>query len=174
MNPYVNLAKKTIETFVKEGKIINPPSDLPKEMLENEAGVFVSLHLKENDELRGCIGTIIPIKKNVAEEIIHNTISAATRDPRFSPITKEEIEQLSYSVDILSEPESVKDLHKLNPKKDGLIIKTPDGRSGLLLPNLEGVDTVEKQMEICCMKGGINPSVDPIICYKFNVKRFKE
>ncbi len=187
MHPLVSLAKLAIENYIKEGKIISLPSDLPKEFLERRAGTFVTI--EKNGNLRGCIGTYLPIRKNIAEEIIYNAIAAATEDYRFGPVQEKELNSLSYIVYILSEPELVKDLKELDPKKYGVIVKTipitqPDGtdvvfnghfvaKSGLLLPDLEGVDTIEKQISIACQKGGIDPSREKILIYKFTVEKYQ-
>ena len=113
MHPLARLAKRTVETFVREGKAI-PPEELTLEMRQ-KAGAFVSIH--KSGELRGCIGTFEPQKANVAEEIIANAINSATRDPRFFPITPDELEDLDYSVDVLTEPEPVKSKDQLDPKR---------------------------------------------------------
>ncbi len=170
MNPYCTLAKKSIDYYFKTGKIMEEPKDLPSEMKDKKAGVFVTL--KHGKELRGCIGTFLPTQKSVAKEIIENAVAAATRDNRFLPITKEELPELSYEVSILSPPKPVKDTKKLDPKKYGIIIKCEDGRTGLLLPDLEGVDTVEKQILIACQKGAINPLTDKISIFCFTVKKY--
>lgn len=170
MDPIVALAKETVETYVKTGK--KPP--LPKELapeMQDRAGVFVSIH-KKNGALRGCIGTFEPQYKNVAGEIIANAISAATRDPRFEPIRPDELDNLEYSVDILTTPEPVDDVSQLDPKKYGVIVAC-GWRRGLLLPDLEGVDTVQYQIDICRQKGGIHPD-EPVQLYRFEVKRHKE
>jgi AmmeMemoRadiSam system protein A len=168
MHPIVELAKKTIETYVRTGKRINPPKTLTPEMKE-QAGVFVSIHMK--GDLRGCIGTFEPQQQNVAEEVIANAISSATRDPRFDPVAAEELKDLDYSVDILTEPEPVEDENQLDPKKYGVIVQA-GWRRGLLLPDLEGVDTVAYQIDICRQKGGIGPD-EPVKLYRFEVKRYK-
>ena len=173
MDPYINLAKQTIEAYIKTGEKIKPPTDLPKEMLEKKAGVFVSLHKKSDQSLRGCIGTFLPVYKTMAKEIIENAISSSTRDPRFMPITEPELDDLEINVDVLSEPEPVKDKSELDPKKYGVIVKTEDGRSGLLLPDLEGVNSAEEQIYICCQKGGIDPMADKLLLYRFTVERHK-
>ncbi len=167
MSPLVRLAKETVETFVKEGKT-SQPEELTPEM-KQKAGVFVSIH--KFDELRGCIGTIEPQKDNVAEEIITNAISSATRDPRFPPVAPSELKDLSYSVDVLTEPEPVDSTDQLDPKKYGVIVEA-GLRRGLLLPDLEGVDTVDYQIEICRQKAGIMPD-EPIKLYRFEVRRYK-
>lgn len=167
LHPIVKLAKETVESYIREGKIPQPKELTPE--MEKQAGVFVSIH--KQGELRGCIGTFEPTKANVAEEIMTNAISSATRDPRFPPIAASELADLEYSVDILTKPEPVKDVSQLNPKKYGLIVES-GFRRGLLLPDLEGVDTVERQIEICRLKAGI-PFDEPVSLYRFEVKRFK-
>lgn len=167
MHPLVRLAKETVESYIKTGKV-SPIKELTQEMRE-QAGVFVSI--KKHGQLRGCIGTFEPTKANVAEEIVANAISSATRDPRFSPVTESELEDLEYSVDILTRPEPVTDISQLDPKKYGAIVEC-GFRRGLLLPDLEGVDTVEEQIAICRAKAGILPD-EPIKLYRFQVKRYK-
>jgi hypothetical protein len=168
MHPLVELAKKTVETYVKEGRIIEPPEPLPPEMSER-AGVFVSI--KKRGQLRGCIGTITPCHGNVVIEIIRNAISSATQDPRFDPVKKEELEELEYSVDVLSPSQKIKDRSELDPKKYGVILVSGRKR-GVLLPDLDGVDTVEEQLRITRMKAGILPG-EEVEIYKFEVKRYK-
>jgi len=165
---YVRLARETIENYVKYGKIISPPKDLPSEMINKKAGVFVSL--KKFGNLRGCIGTFMPTQENIAQEIIKNAISAAIDDPRFSPVTVSELEDLSISVDVLTAPEEVKDISQLDPKKYGVIVSS-GYKKGLLLPDLEGVDTVEYQIDIAKRKAGIYPG-EKIKLYRFEVKRY--
>jgi AmmeMemoRadiSam system protein A len=172
MDPYINLAKKAINAFIKNKKVIEPPADLPKEITEKKAGAFVCI--KKNGDLRGCIGTFLPTKNNLAEEIISNAISSATCDSRFCPIGHGELDGLKVSVDILSKPEQVDSLEKLNPKKYGILVQTDDGRSGLLLPDLEGVDTVEEQISIACQKGNIDLNIDKIYLFRFTVERHEE
>lgn len=172
MDTYVQIAKQTIETYIKTGKKIKPPAGLPKDFFEKKAGVFVSLHKKSDHSLRGCIGTFLPVQENIAKEIIENAISASTCDPRFNPLTESELNDLEINVDVLSEPELVKDIKELDPKKYGLIVKTQDGRAGLLLPDI-GVETVEEQIAICCEKGGINPSYDKLMLFRFTVERHR-
>jgi len=194
----IELAKKTVETFVKEKRVIKTPNDLPESFLKGKAGTFVTI--KKKGQLRGCIGTYLPTRDNIAQEVIKNAISAATEDYRFGPITKEDLPYLSYTVYILNKPEPIKSINDLNPKKFGIIVKTvpivsprPKGetrpkraanetdvvfnghlphKSGLLLPDLTGIDTVEKQILIACQKGKINPEKEKIIIYKFTVEKF--
>ncbi|MBI5701485.1 AmmeMemoRadiSam system protein A [Candidatus Saganbacteria bacterium] len=167
MNQLVELARKAIEAFVKDGKTISAPSPLPQEM-KGQAGVFVSL--KKHGELRGCIGTFMPTKQNIAEEIISNAVMSATQDPRFSPVGSHELKDLEISVDVLTKPEPVSDIKELDAKRYGVIVKS-GRRSGLLLPDLPGVETPEEQIEICRRKGGIGIN-DPIELFRFEVKRY--
>ena len=167
MHPLARLAKETVETFVNEGKTPQPEELTPE--MRQRAGVFVSIH--KLGELRGCIGTFEPQKDNVAQETIANAISSATRDPRFSPIAPSELKDLSYSVDVLTAPEPIESKDQLDPKKYGVIVEA-GWRRGLLLPDLEGVDTVDYQIEICRLKAGIMPD-EPIKLYRFEVKRYK-
>ena len=167
MHALVRLAKKTVEAFVRKGEVFEPRR-LTAEMKE-QSGVFVSIH--KLGELRGCIGTFEPQHVNVAEEIVANAISSATRDPRFPPVTKEELKNLDYSIDVLSKPEPVKSQKQLDPKRYGVIVEA-GWRKGLLLPDLEGVDTVEEQVDICRLKAGIGPD-EPVKLYRFEVKRYK-
>ena len=173
MNPYVNLAQKTIEHYLQTGKTLPIPDDLPAELTDQKTGCFVSLHVKSNHELRGCIGTILPTQDSLAQEIIHNAISAAFDDPRFLPLTLEELDDLEINVDVLSEPESIDSPEQLDPKKYGVIIRTTDVRSGVLLPDLEGVDTVDQQLDIASQKAGIDLETDQYELSRFTVKRHK-
>lgn len=167
MHAFVRLAKDTVEEFIRKGTTIQRPSDAPP-VMDAKAGVFVSLKIK--GQLRGCIGTFLPTTENVAEEIIQNAISAATRDPRFLPVSEEELADLEYSVDVLSEPEKINSKKELDPKKYGVIIKSGE-RKGLLLPDLEGVNTVDEQISVASMKAGIYVG-EPIELYRFEVKRY--
>jgi AmmeMemoRadiSam system protein A len=168
-HPLVQLARDTIENYVSRGKTIQPPKELTPEM-EKQAGTFVSIH--KHGMLRGCIGTIEPTQANVAQEVIQNAISAATRDPRFPPIMPEELADLDIKVDVLSEPEPVESMEELDPRRYGVIVQSArDWRKGLLLPDLEGVDTVEYQVDIARRKAGIWPD-EPIKLYRFEVVRY--
>jgi len=167
MSPLVRLAKETFETYVKEGETPKPEELTPE--MKQRAGVFVSIH--KLGGLRGCIGTFEPIKQNVAEETIANAISSATRDPRFSAIAPDELENLSYSVDVLTAPEPVESQDQLDPRKYGVIVESGFKR-GLLLPDLEGVDSADSQIDICRRKAGIAPH-EPIKLYRFEVKRYR-
>ena len=168
MHPIVALAKDSVERYVKEEKKPAPPKTLTPEMKE-QAGVFVSIH--KLGALRGCIGTFEPQQRNVAGEIITNAISSATQDPRFDPVTREELKDLDYSVDVLTRPEPVADKSQLDPKKYGVIVEC-GWRRGLLLPDLKGVDSADEQIDICCQKGGIGAD-EPVQLYRFEVRRYK-
>ena len=169
LHPLVQLAKDTIENYVRHGETIQPPEELTPEM-EKRAGTFVSIH--KHGRLRGCIGTIEPTQANVAQEVIQNAISSATRDPRFPPIMPEELADLDIKVDVLGEPELVDGLEELDPRRYGVIVKSArDRRRGLLLPDLEGVDTVEYQVDVARRKAGIRPD-EAIELYRFEVVRY--
>ena len=143
------------------------PEGLPEALTKTRAGAFVSIH--KQGRLRGCIGTIAPTRSSLAEEIIHNAVSAATRDPRFDPIRPEELKWLEISVDVLGEPEPIDSVAELDVKRYGVIV-TNGGRRGLLLPDLEGVDTPEQQVEIARRKAGIGPD-EAVLLERFEVVR---
>jgi len=154
---YVQLARNTIEKYITTGTIPDVPEGLPEEMYNRKAGVFVSV--KKAGNLRGCIGTIMATKPSVAEEIISNAISAAVHDPRFEPIEPGELDKLSISVDVLGDAEKITSPSQLDVKRYGVIV-TKGLRRGLLLPDLEGVDTVEEQVAIAKQKAGIGSGED--------------
>ena len=164
----VGLARDAIEAFVREDKVLDP--DKLQVPGPDRAGVFVSLH-RGDGSLRGCIGTIQPTRDRIEEEIVGNAISAATRDPRFFPLTPEELDDLDVSVDVLGPPEAVDGLEDLDPKDYGLIVQCGDGRKALLLPDLEGVETPEQQLDITCRKGGIDSIRDQYQLFRFRVER---
>lgn len=165
----LRLARLAVESYVREGKVLAAPAR-PKGLLAESAGVFVSL--KVEGQLRGCIGTFQPTEPNIAGEIIRNAIAAATRDPRFPPVEPEELGRLEYSVDVLTPPERVDDLDSLDPKRYGVIVQA-GSRRGLLLPDLEGVDSVAMQIDIARRKAGI-PAGTPVELYRFGVRRIRE
>jgi AmmeMemoRadiSam system protein A len=164
----VALARESIAYYLQNRKKLPLPDDLPPELIEQQAGVFVSL--KKGERLRGCIGTFLPNKDNIALEIIENAISSAIHDPRFSPVTLDEVGSLSISVDVLSAPEEIKNNSQLNPKKYGVIVSC-GYKKGLLLPDLEGVDTIEQQIDIARQKAGIYADEDFKI-ERFEIKRY--
>lgn len=149
---YVRLARASVEHYVRTGRRLEMPDGLPGDMTRRRAGVFVSLH--EDGRLRGCIGTIAPVTPCVAREIIDNGVSASSRDPRFNPVEPEELDKLVYSVDVLEPPEKISSPSQLDVKKYGVIV-TKGGRRGLLLPNLDGVNSVDEQIAIAKQKAGI-------------------
>lgn len=163
--PLVHLAKLTVERSTTSGNV--PAVTTPPPDMAGQAGAFVSIH--KLGQLRGCIGTFHSTRRNLAEEVIYNAIASATRDPRFVPIEPDELTDLDYSVDVLSEPEPVPGPETLDPKRYGVIVEA-GWRRGLLLPDLEGVDTVEQQTDICRMKAGIGPT-EPVKLYRFEVRR---
>ena len=165
------LARHVVETFIATGKVIDTAEDL-SELLNARAGCFVSIKTLDGD-LRGCIGTIEPVKDSLAEELIANAVSAATRDPRFSPVREDELPGLRYSVDVLTTPEPCR-LEDLDPKNYGVIVENRDGvRRGLLLPDLEGIDTAAKQVEIASRKAGIAPDSN-VRLWRFRADRYSE
>lgn len=161
---YVRLARETIEKYITTGRIIEVPEGLPEEMTGRQAGAFVSIH--KHGALRGCIGTIMATTDSVAQEIINNAISASTKDPRFDPITKDELEWLDINVDILGDPEDIDSPDELDVKRYGVIVSAGYKR-GLLLPDLDGVDSVEQQIDIARRKGGIGERE------KYKLQRFE-
>lgn len=167
-HPLVQLARQTIENYVRSHKKAKPPEEMIPEMQE-QAGVFVSLH--KHGDLRGCIGTFEPAAPNVAQEIMQNAISSATRDPRFDPVRPDELADLEIKVDVLTSPEPISGPEELDPKRYGVIVES-GWRRGLLLPDLEGVDTVEYQVSIARRKAGIGPR-EPVKLYRFEVRRYK-
>jgi AmmeMemoRadiSam system protein A len=172
-HPLVELARAAVEAYVREHKRLQPPRPLPPEM-QRRAGVFVSLHLPDG-ELRGCIGTIESQRENLAAEIIENAISAATRDPRFPPMTPGELDGLEISVDVLTEPEPIDSIEGQDPKRHGLIVqsKREAWKRGLLLPDLETIDTAEKQLHYTRVyKANITDPNEPVQLFRFEVKRY--
>lgn len=166
---YVRLARLSLETWVREGRRASLPEGLPPELTRSRAGVFVSL--KKDGQLRGCIGTILPVHGSIADEILRNAVSAGTRDPRFDAVTENELPDLIYSVDVLGKTEPIRSMNELDTKRYGVIVRRGD-RSGLLLPNLAGIDTSQKQVEIALEKGGISPD-ESYTMERFEVVRHK-
>lgn len=167
---HVKLARKTIFEYIKNGKIIDIDNNISSELLSKKAGVFVSIHKMDN--LRGCIGTILPMKKNIAEEIINNAISAATKDNRFKKITPDELEYLDIKVDVLTTPEPIKSKEELDVKKYGVIVSS-GYKKGILLPDLDGVDNIDQQVRIAAIKGNIDLDKEDYKLERFEVKRYK-
>jgi AmmeMemoRadiSam system protein A len=172
-HPFVALARAAIEAYVRERRHFKPPRPLPPEM-QARAGAFVSLHM-QGGKLRGCIGTIEPGRDNLAEEIVENAISAATRDPRFPPVQPDELDALDISVDVLTAPAPIDSIRGQDPKKHGLIVqslKSPWKR-GLLLPDLDEIDSAEEQLHYTRVyKANITNPNEPVQLYRFEVKRY--
>jgi len=171
MHPLATLAKSAVEGFLIERNTIAPPKSIPQEYLKKMSGVFVTI--KKDGELRGCIGTYAPTQENIAQEVIHNAIDAAVNDPRFDPIGPDELTKLSYEIYILDKPETVAWMNNLDPKVYGVIVCSAKGRkSGLLLPGLDGIDTIEQQLAVACQKAGINPNTEKISVFRFRAEKF--
>ena len=168
MHPLVQLAKDAVELFIREGKIREVrEGEFPPEFRER-AGVFICL--KIDGILRGCIGTFQPTELGIAHETVRNAISAATCDPRFTCVRAEELDVIEYTVDVLTPPVPVKERSELDPRRYGVIVQS-GARRGLLLPDLEGVDTVDFQISIAMQKAGILPGT-PVKLFRFEVKRY--
>jgi MEMO1 family protein len=165
------LARRAVETFVRTGTQLPTPENAPG-TLSTRAPCFVSIKTGAGD-LRGCIGTIEPLRQTLAEELITNAVHAATRDPRFEPVSVSELPDLVYSVDILQPPEPA-NFEDLDPAIYGVIVEDESGLfRGLLLPDIPGVDTAAKQVEIAARKAGIAPET-PLKLSRFRVDRFRE
>ncbi len=166
---HVRLARASLETYVREKRRMRVPDDLPEELLGTRAGCFVSL--KKDGALRGCIGTILPVRESLAAEICANAISAGTGDPRFSAVRPDELDELVYDVDVLTEPECIDSIDDLDPTRYGVIVSTRDGRRGLLLPDLDGVDSADQQVRIAAQKGRIEIDFEDYRLERFEVVR---
>ncbi|HHV78734.1 MAG TPA: AmmeMemoRadiSam system protein A [Firmicutes bacterium] len=165
----VELAKRSLEHYLRTGEYLECPKNLPEE-LRHRAGAFVSIH--SHGELRGCIGTIAPTKDNVAEEIIQNAVSAGIDDPRFEPISLSELPELEFKVDVLSPMEPVSSVSQLDPCRYGVLVKKGH-RSGVLLPDLPGVNSVKEQLRIAKLKAGIHPDDSDVELFRFTVTRYE-
>ncbi|MCH4184945.1 MAG: AmmeMemoRadiSam system protein A [Eggerthellaceae bacterium] len=167
-DPYTVLARAGLMSFITSGTHMDPPCGTPSKLLETRAGVFVSIH--KHGELRGCMGTIQPAYSSVAKEIIENAIAASSRDPRFPPIEVKELSSIDISIDVLGslEPAEKRDL---DPDRFGVVVSEGE-RCGVLLPRLDGVDTVEDQLAIAARKAGISDTAYHI--QKFEVRRYSE
>ena len=164
---YVRLARMTLEAYVKRGETIAMPKGLPDDMTKERAGVFVSI--KKHGQLRGCIGTISATTESIAREIMQNAVSAGAQDPRFDPVRADELDDLTYSVDVLGETEDIQSPDELDVKRYGVIV-TSGRRRGLLLPNLPGIDTVKEQIIIARRKANIREN-ESVTLERFEVVR---
>ncbi len=169
MHPLARLAKDTVEFYVRKGRIYEVREDDLTPDMTGRAGVFVCL--KIFGQLRGCIGTFQPAEPDIAHETVRNAISAATCDPRFACLRADELDAIEYTVDVLTPPEKVASKSELDPRRYGVIVQA-GGRRGLLLPDLEGVDTVDYQIGIAMQKAGIPPGT-PVELFRFEVKRYQ-
>lgn len=166
-HPYAVLAVESVRHFLEHGVPPPRPKNLAEDLREQK-GAFVTI--KNGPRLRGCIGSLTPVHDNLAVEIIQNAVSAAARDPRFFPISKDELANLTFSVDVLTPLEKVDDISQLDCRKYGVAVKSGE-KLGILLPDLEGVNAVQKQLEICFKKGGIGKD-EPYEIFRFEVKRY--
>ncbi len=170
MDPYIALARLSIHHWVRRHALLREvPEDIAAALAGQRAAVFVSLHTPES-ELRGCMGTLQPTHDHIFEEIIANATTACARDPRFPPVRAAELEHLDIKVDVLSEMEPTEST-QLDPRHYGVVVSAPDGRRGVLLPDLEGVDTVDEQIAIACRKAGIDSVRDRYALQRFTVVR---
>lgn len=166
-HPYISLARQSVQHFLDHRTRMPCPEPLPPD-LKSRSGAFVSI--KKNKRLRGCIGTLEPCMETLAEEIIENAVKAAMSDPRFDPVTVFELSDLTFSIDVIQPLEPVSDVSELDPSVYGLAVRS-NGRQGVLLPDLEGVETTEEQIRICRVKGGI-PEDAPVEMVRFRVRRY--
>lgn len=171
LHPLVALAFEAVEIFVRDRRIIQPPAELFERHppAARRAGVFVCL--KAREELRGCVGTTEPTRETLAVEIIANAVAAAARDPRFPPVRVDELQDLTITVDVLSQPEPVADASQLDHRRYGLIVRA-GVRRGVLLPDIEHVNSVQEQIAIARLKAGVGPD-EPAELWRFEVTRYK-
>ena len=167
-HPYISLAQESVHHYLNYYEKLPCPTPLTRD-LQSPAGAFVSI--KKLKQLRGCIGTLEPSEPNLAMEIIENALKAALHDPRFSPINTDELKDLSYSIDVIGPLEKVSSVDELDPRTYGLVVRCKD-RQGVLLPDLEGVDSAEEQIQICLSKGRIDEN-EPVKIYRFKVDRYR-
>jgi len=183
MNDLIKLAKKVVEEKIKNNKIISPEDVLgvDHESFNERKAVFVTL--KKKGELRACIGTYLPSEKSLAEEIVKNAIGAATKDYRFGPLKKEELPDIDYEIQVLNNPEPIEDKDDLDPERYGIVVKKlpqekndvslkETTKTAVLLPDLEGINNVEKQLMVACRKAGINPAQNKIKVWRFTTDKF--
>ncbi len=167
----ITLARAAVERYLDEQKKISPPADLPGRLLTERGGVFVTL--KKSGQLRGCVGTYQPTCDNLAREIIKNAISAAFRDPRFAPLVSSELSEILFTVSLLGKPQPVTDINQLDPKKYGVIAEK-HGHKGLLLPDLEGLNTVEQQLAAVHRKAALPADEKDVNYQRFTVEKYSE
>jgi len=158
-NQLLSITKKTVEEYVKNGKVLD--FTVSDERLNWKEGAFVTLHKDGN--LRGCIGQIIPSEDPLWQVVRDMAIEAATDDPRFSPVSEDELKKLDYEVSVLSTPKKIDDWKKIELGKHGVIVKRGYS-SGVFLPQVadETGWNLEKFLsELCSQKAGLSSD-----CYK--------
>jgi AmmeMemoRadiSam system protein A len=168
MHPLVRLAVQAVEHFIETGKSLPCPNPLPDD-LKQKASAFVTI--KNQDSLRGCIGTMTPKHTNLAEEVIRNAILSANEDPRFDPVEKRELQSLRFSVDVLTPFEKINDLEEHNVKQFGLLVRG-EGKQGVLLTNLDNIKNANQQLKVCLRKG-VFKNNNTYELFRFKIKRFK-
>ncbi len=168
-HPLVQLARRTIETYVRTGRKLKP-DEAPPGIAGEPAGAFVTIHRASSGDLRGCIGTIGPTQDSLVKEVIANAVSASTRDPRFPPVGPDELDDLRIDVSVLYPPEHIDSVDQLDPKVYGVIVQR-GWRRGLLLPDIEGIDDAETQVRYARMKAGIGPH-EPVELERFRVEKY--
>lgn len=164
----VALARACVEAAASGGRAHLDPSCIPGDCTDRRAGAFVSIH--KDGELRGCMGTVAPLRESLAQEIASNAVAASSRDPRFPPVSVDELERLEYSVDVLEAPEPIGSSDELDPARYGVVV-SKGTRRGVLLPALPGVDDAASQVAIACAKAGIAPNEEGIVLERFEVVR---
>jgi AmmeMemoRadiSam system protein A len=168
-HPLVQLARATIEAYVRDGRVLRP-DEAPAPISGGPSGVFVTIHTRSTHDLRGCIGTIQATEPSLAEEVIHNAIAAATRDPRFPPMSPAELGDLEIDVSVLYPAEKIASIHELDPQRYGVIVQH-GRRRGLLLPDIPGIDDAETQVEMARQKAWIGPG-EPMEMWRFRVDKY--
>lgn len=169
-HPFVQLARRTIETYVREGRVLRS-EEAPRPVAGDPAGVFVTIHTHSTHDLRGCVGTITPTKPTLAQEIISNAISAAVHDRRFEPIAAGELDDLALEVSVLHPAERISSVTQLDPRRYGVIVQN-GWRRGLLLPDIPGVDDPEMQVDIARQKAWIGPD-ERLDLWRFQVDKYE-
>lgn len=160
----ISLARRTIADHLAGNRFTAPTLGLPPQ------ACFVSLKIA--GKLRGCIGSLRPTQPNLEGEVQVNAVAAAMRDHRFSPVEKAELDRLRISIDLLSPGEAVNTLTGHDPGRYGLIVRN-GSRCGVLLPDIPGVETAEKQVNICLDKAGIG-AAESFTMERFVVDRIEE
>jgi len=174
MSPHARLARLSLEHYLRFHRpLAQVPPEIAEALQGQQAGAFVSIHTREGD-LRGCIGTLSPCQPTLAREILDNAVRAGTQDYRYHPVLLEELPGLVIQVDVLSEAEAIRGAEGLDPRRYGLIVSNAEGRRGVLLPDLEGVDSVQEQLRIACRKAGIDPGKERYKLQRFTVLRYSE